>query len=291
MKTRRAQYSGREGIVQASLLGMVVLVAMALASILVSGCTTETAPPFALSGTSPEPVTAATVSHADLSRALHERVMAEQGRGAGTVAAADRTTGASAGPPQSATTTSEITAAQQSMTTTVVLTDGQTPLRGVWGGTADQLASYLLRVSPTPRFTVSATVLAEYYVRYGAEADLRADLLWAQMLHETAHGMYGGDVLPEQNNYAGIGATGGGAPGFAFPSAETGVIAHVAHMVAYVYASTPVAWANSNTDPRYDAVSPQGGASVLSDLNGRWAVPGTSYGQNIEEIVRAINAG
>jgi hypothetical protein len=28
----------------------------------------------------------------------------------------------------------------------------------------------------------------------------------------------------------------------------------------------------------------------LADLNGRWAVPGTSYGQAIEAVVRAINA-
>jgi len=54
------------------------------------------------------------------------------------------------------------------------------------------------------------------------------------MIHETGYGMYGGDVVPEQNNFAGIGATGGGAPGIAFPTAEAGVMAQVAHIVAYV---------------------------------------------------------
>ena len=109
------------------------------------------------------------------------------------------------------------------------------------------------------------------------------------MIHETGYGMYGGAVVPEQNNYAGIGATGGGEPGASFPTAEAGVIAHVAHMVAYVYASSPVSWADATTDPRFDFVNPRGAASVLADLNGRWAVPGTTYGQNIEAIVRAIN--
>jgi N-acetylmuramoyl-L-alanine amidase len=175
-------------------------------------------------------------------------------------------------------------------TAPAVLGEGQTPLKGVWGGTADRLSSFLLEACPSPAFTVPTPVLAEYYVRYCAEAGLRADLLWAQMIHETGYGMYGGDVRLEQNNYVGIGATGGGASGASFPTAEAGVMAHVAHMVAYVYTDSPVPWANASTDPRFDLVNPRGIVSVLADLNGRWAVPGTTYGQSIEAIVRAINA-
>jgi hypothetical protein len=174
--------------------------------------------------------------------------------------------------------------------TALVLTDGQTPLRGVWSGTAERLASYLLGIAPAPLFSAPTEFLADYYVRYCAEAGLRADLLWAQMIHETGYGMYGGDVMPEQNNYAGIGATGGGVPGLSFPTAEAGVMAQVAHMVAYVYTDSPVSWADATVDPRFDLVRPRGVASVLADLNGRWAYPGTTYGQSIEAIVRAINA-
>jgi hypothetical protein len=137
---------------------------------------------------------------------------------------------------------------------------------------------------------VSPGQLAEYYMFYCSEAGLRADLLWAQMIKETGYGMYGGDVLSEQNNYAGIGATGGGEQGTYFPTAEAGVMAHVAHMVAYVYSSSPVWWADAITDPRFDQVYPRGVASVLADLNGRWAVPGVSYGESIEAIAWAINA-
>jgi hypothetical protein len=61
-------------------------------------------------------------------------------------------------------------------------------------------------------------------------------------------------------------------------------------MVAYVYGSSPVAWANASTDPRFDLVCPRGTASILCDLDGRWAVPGTGYGDDIETIARAINA-
>ncbi|HLA81440.1 MAG TPA: glucosaminidase domain-containing protein [Thermoleophilia bacterium] len=224
-------------------------------------------------------------------QSLHERVMAEQGRGSGTAADVGPTTttpDANSSPPITSPTAT--TPAEQEDATSIVLSGGLTPIKGAWSGTAEQLASFLLNASPSPRFTVSTAVLAEYYMHYCAEAGLRADLLWAQMIHETGYGMYGGAAVPEQNNYAGIGTTGGGEPGLSFPTADAGVMAHVAHMVAYVYTSSPVPWANASTDPRFDLVSPRGAAAVLTDLNGRWAVPGTTYGEAIEAIARAINA-
>jgi len=227
---------------------------------------------------------------------LHERVMAERSRLAVSAAAVQSITpppesGVEPAATVSVASTASTPPAEQDGATAAVLTDGQTPLVGVWSGTADRLASFLLGIEPEPCFTVSTVALAEHYVYYCADAGLRADVLWAQMIHETGYGAYGGDVWPEQNNYAGIGATGGGAAGMSFATAETGVMAHVAHMVAYVYQSSPVSWADANTDPRFDFVNPRGAAYVLADLNGRWAVPGTEYGQRIEDVVRAINGG
>lgn len=170
-----------------------------------------------------------------------------------------------------------------------VATGGRTPLAGVWSGTPEQLETSLLASNPRPSFTVPPLTLAGYYVRYAAEVGLRADVLWAQMLHETGYGTYGGSVRSSQNNYAGIGATGGGEPGVSFPSAEDGVKAHIAHLVAYVFTADPASWTNLSVDPRYDAVNPRGIAKVLSDLDGRWAVPGVGYGAAIERIVAAIN--
>ena len=269
--------------------------AIALISVLASGSGEGASPPPSLS---PAPtwsvtttsVAAASVAQTEGSFSLHDRVMAEQGRGPGTVAADRLTTTTSAGAAQSTAAPPSVSSVESDDTSTVVLTEGRTPLQGVWSGTAERLASFLVGECPSPRFALPTPVLAEYYVRYCAEAGLRADLLWAQMIHETGYGMYGGDVLWEQNNYAGIGATGGYEPGASFPTAEAGVLAHVAHMVAYVYASSPVSWADANTDPRFDLVYPRGAASVLADLNGRWAVPGTTYGESIEAIARAINA-
>jgi hypothetical protein len=176
-------------------------------------------------------------------------------------------------------------------TTRVALGGGLTPLAGVWGGTAQELADYLLASNSDPRFTVPPITLADYYLRYAAEVGLRADVLWAQMLHETGFGDYGGSVSPQQNNFAGIGATGGGVAGYSFPTAEDGVKAHVAHMVAYVFVDDPASWTNALVDPRYNAVNPRGVARVLSDLDGRWAVPGIGYGATIDRHITAINQG
>jgi hypothetical protein len=295
MKSHCHETTRRKNIARASALGVTVLMTIALASILASGCGESASPTPDLSATSAPSVTTTSVASASVTQtedpfSLYDRFMIEQGRRAAAAAADGLTTSTSASPPQSPAAASAVASVEPVGTTTVVLTGGQTPLKGIWSGTAEQLASFLVGVYPSPRFTVPAPVLAEYYVRYSAEAGLRADLLWAQMIHETGYGMYGGAVVPQQNNYAGVGATGGGEPGTSFPTAEAGVIAHVAHMVAYVYASSPVSWADATTDPRFDLVNPRGAASVLADLNRRWAVPGTTYGESIEAIARAINA-
>jgi hypothetical protein len=201
--------------------------------------------------------------------------MTEQGRWRGAAAAGGLTTSTSTRPPQSTITTSSVPSVEQDGTTTVVLTGGQTPLKGVWGrntGAAGlvpsrgiSLASLLgrgLGSGPILRTPLCRSRAAR---RSAVNADDPRDRLWHVR----------GDVLPEQNNYAGIRATGGGEPGASFPTAGACVIAHVAHMVAYVYASNPVSWANATTDPRFDLVNPRGAVSVLADLNGRWAVPGT----------------
>jgi hypothetical protein len=306
--------------VRAALAGFGLLIALAGLPVAAAGCgsAAEPAPPAATPGDTavPSDLVGLVEVAPPAALSLHDRVMAEQGRGAGETAALDPsppstatvTTLDPAGLRQPPTTTpglpvpdtasptagappaTALPAADPGSTTTVVLTDGQTPLRGVWSGTAKQLATFLAGDVSMPRFTVPTLELAGYYVRYCAEAGLRADLLWAQMALETGYGAYGGDVSPYQNNFAGIGATGGGAAGASFATAEAGVMAQVAHMVAYVYAESPVQWATSATDPRFDFVNPRGAAVVLADLNGRWAVPGDGYGQHIEDIVRRLNA-
>ena len=260
MKSHRAPIAWRGKVYRSQILGLVALLVLALTSITVSGCsrldTASEAQALSLPETSSIETTATGADDAGVGdpnaamRAQHERVMAEQSAGRHSPAATGgAATGIEAAGAETTTSTTQTTSLEEDLVSSVG-TDGQTSLRGVWSGTAEQLASFLMRECPSPRFTVSPSVLAEYYVQYCAEAGLRADLLWAQMIHETGYGMYGGDVSADQNNFAGIGATGGGQEGASFPTAEAGVLAHVAHMVAYVYPSSPVTWADANTDPR-----------------------------------------
>jgi Mannosyl-glycoprotein endo-beta-N-acetylglucosaminidase len=291
MRSHPTGAADRKSIARTSLFGIAILIALAITPIMASGCG-ETPPRSQTPSSDPtQSAEMTTVTQVTNERSLHERVMAEQGRGSGIAAASNPTiTTAVASGTQSIASTSADPSAERDGPTSVVLAGGQTALKGIWSGTAERLASFLLKVCPSPRFTVPTSVLAGYYVRYCAEAGLRADLLWAQMIHETGYGIFGGDVTPEQNNYGGIGATGSGAPGVAFTTAEAGVMAQVAHMVAYVYTSSAVAWASETVDPRFGLVGPRGVVSLLSDLDGRWAVPGTGYGETIEAIARAINS-
>ena len=81
--------------------------------------------------------------------------------------------------------------------------------------------------------------IARYYKLHGEALGVRWDYAFYQMLLETNYLSYKtgsgrwGDVDPRQNNFAGIGTTGGGVPGDSFPDVSTGVLAQMQHLVAY----------------------------------------------------------
>lgn len=66
-----------------------------------------------------------------------------------------------------------------------------------------------------------------------AAEGVKAEVVFAQVCKETGFLRFGGDVEPEQCNFAGIGATGGGEQGAFFPDVETGIRAQVQHLKAY----------------------------------------------------------
>jgi hypothetical protein len=75
--------------------------------------------------------------------------------------------------------------------------------------------------------------LATEYMRHGEDLGVRWDYAFFQMMLETGNLTYTGDVKPEQNNFAGLGATGKGARGESFPDVSTGVRAHLQHVLMY----------------------------------------------------------
>jgi len=175
MKIHRARSAGRRRIAPARVFGIAFLITLAITCALGSGCGAGVSTPVTTpqQGTVPldatPPVAMNTLAQSTKTRSLHDRVMAEQGRGMGATAASGPTsTTTVASGSQPIATPSPVPSVEPDDPSSAVLTGGQTPLRGIWSGTAEQLASFLLGVCPSPRFAVPAPVLAEYYVRYCA---------------------------------------------------------------------------------------------------------------------------
>ncbi|MCB7284858.1 glucosaminidase domain-containing protein, partial [[Clostridium] scindens] len=61
---------------------------------------------------------------------------------------------------------------------------------------------------------------------------IKPEVVFGQAMNETAYLQYGGDVKPEQFNFAGLGAT-GGVPGNSYKDVRTGLRAQVQHLKAY----------------------------------------------------------
>jgi N-acetylmuramoyl-L-alanine amidase len=127
-----------------------------------------------------------------------------------------------------------------------------------------------------------APELAQFYLSYGEKYGIRGDIAFAQALKETNYFRFTGTVRSDQNNFAGIGATGPNNLGASFKSPEEGVIAHIQHLYAYATTETlPID--DQAIDPRFNLVT-RGIAPTWQSLNGKWAVPGTNYGESILDV-------
>lgn len=167
----------------------------------------------------------------------------------------------------------------------------ETAIMGESVATAEQLN--LLLTSGNPRAT-GYLHLAKIFLEEGEKEGVRGDGAFCQSLIETGYFKFGGDVRPEQHNYAGLGAT-GGVLGLSFPDDRTGIRAQIQHLKAY--ASTENLFLDC-VDPRYKYVS-KGCAPTFGQLSGKWAVPGytgyasldaaraakDSYGDHIVQLI------
>ncbi|MCB1519095.1 MAG: glucosaminidase domain-containing protein [Hyphomicrobiaceae bacterium] len=156
--------------------------------------------------------------------------------------------------------------------------------------TPERLMSYLeLRNRDLdPRFRD----IAKWYRHYGERLQVRWDYAFFQMALETNFLSYRrpdgsrGDVDPRQNNFAGIGATGGGVPGDSFPDVGVGVLAQLQHLVAYSgqYVERPVAPRTAQKQADIISVSQRMSRRVrFSDLARRWAAD-PRYARSIAAI-------
>ncbi|WP_339230458.1 N-acetylmuramoyl-L-alanine amidase [Oceanobacillus sp. FSL K6-2867] len=127
-----------------------------------------------------------------------------------------------------------------------------------------------------------AIELGIYYLTFGNYYGIRGDIAFAQAMHETDFLRFTGVVQSEQNNFCGLGATGPDNPGASFDTPREGVLAHIQHLFAYA-STDPLPDKYPLVDPRFNMMT-RGSAQSWIALNGKWAVPGDNYGQNILNI-------
>lgn len=128
--------------------------------------------------------------------------------------------------------------------------------------------------------------IAAHYKKHGEALGVRWDYAFYQMVLETNHLAFTGDVRARQNNFAGLGATGGGVQGEVFPDVSTGVLAQLQHLLAYAgeRVEKPVAKRTAENQDDIIAKSRRLGRAVrFGDLTNRWAAD-RNYAHSINAV-------
>jgi N-acetylmuramoyl-L-alanine amidase len=150
--------------------------------------------------------------------------------------------------------------------------------------TEAQMSAFLRKVNPN-----APKGIERIYLEEGQAEGVRGDIAFCQAIHETDYFRFTGTAKIEWHNPAGLGVTGPAGVGARFPDWRTGVRAQIQHLKAYAV-KNPV-FANALVDPRYDALVRAGYLGMAPkwiDLNGKWAYPGTTYGQAILALFEKI---
>ena len=138
--------------------------------------------------------------------------------------------------------------------------------------------------------------IAAYYKHHGEIWRVRWDYAFFQMAVETNFLTYRkgnggwGDVNPKQNNFAGLGTTGGGVPGDSYPDVNTGVLAQIQHLVVYSgeRIDEPVgARTKLKQDDILATMASKKGRATFADLARRWAAD-RHYGASIEWVANSF---
>ncbi len=130
---------------------------------------------------------------------------------------------------------------------------------------------------------VYATRLAQIYVDEANHEGVNPDLAFTQMCLETGFLRFDGTVDREQNNFCGLGVTGGGVKGHSFKTVEEGVRAHIQHLKAY---GSTKNLKNDLVDQRFKYVR-RGSGVNLTDLTGKWATD-RKYDKKIRSLLNRL---
>lgn len=130
---------------------------------------------------------------------------------------------------------------------------------------------------------------AQIFYEEATAEGVRAEVAFTQCMKETGFLKYGGDVLPNQYNFAGLGAT-GAVNGASFSNVRMGVRAQIQHLKAYASLD---GLTNPCVDPRFNLVK-RGSAQYVEWLgikenpNGYGWATSKSYGHDIVNMVNVL---
>lgn len=127
-----------------------------------------------------------------------------------------------------------------------------------------------------------------FYEEANAEG-VKAEVAFTQCMKETGFLKYGGDVLPNQYNFAGIGAT-GAVHGAKFKDVRTGIRAQIQHLKAYA-STSPLN--NACVDPRFNLVTRNTAPyvewlGIQENPNGYGWATAKNYGYDIVGMVKVL---
>ena len=127
-----------------------------------------------------------------------------------------------------------------------------------------------------------------FYEEANAEG-VKVEVAFTQCMKETGFLKYGGDVLPNQYNFAGIGAT-GAVHGASFKDVRTGIRAQIQHLKAYA-STSPLN--NRCVDPRFNLVTRNSAPyvewlGIKENPNGHGWASAKNYGYDIVGMVKVL---
>ena len=128
--------------------------------------------------------------------------------------------------------------------------------------------------------------LAEFYIEEAAIEGINSDVAFVQMCHETGFLGFGNLVLPEMNNFCGLGAMDADHPGEYFESEQIGVRAHIQHLQAYA-TTADVELNQELVDPRYSWPHKAKLAHTVHDLAKNWATD-PDYGIKLDSLLSEL---
>ena len=175
-------------------------------------------------------------------------------------------------------------------------TDQLMAISGKTTVTASQMEKYFKAKGTTyPAYyaETDAPTLEKFCQIYVEEANaegINGAIAFTQAMKETAWLKFGGDVKIEQNNFAGLGTTGGGVAGASFTTVREGIRAQIQHLKAY---GSKDALKNECVDPRFSLVT-RGSAPYVEWLgqkenpNGYGWATSEGYGIDIEKMVKNL---